>query len=115
MMALPNISNRAAVRDNVATKAPFSAQNIRQQSLVCTAGLAVRSVVSAHDGSCLAFHDSGAKRRKICLSQISFPDFGVETVPFRLWSTVHSVVFGCGDHFQVTRIIALQTFHKGNP
>ena len=62
-MALPDVRDRAAVRNNVTVEAPFFAQDVSHQTLVGTTRFGVRSVVGAHDRIRVAFDNRRAKRR----------------------------------------------------
>src|SRR5450432_2830757 len=113
-MAFGNVIDGAAVRNDVAAKAPLAAQDVRHQPLVRTTGLAIRAVVGAHHGSRMSLDDSRAKRRQVGLSQISLSRPGVKAVAFRFGSAVYGVVLGRGGNFQIARVIALQAFDESD-
>src|SRR2546430_2297984 len=91
-MALPDVADGAAVRNDIAIKTPLFAQNVSHQSLVRATWFAVRAVVSTHDRLRVTLDDCGSKRGQVGFAQIAFVGPGIEAVTFRFWSTVYRIV-----------------------
>src|SRR5215831_18095164 len=113
-MALVDIIDGAAVRNHIAVETPLASQDVDEQMRVSATGLAVCSVVRAHDGRGLSFHDRCPKRRQISFPQIAFIDFGIEAMALGLGSGVHGIVLRGGHNFQVFGIVPLQSFNESD-
>ncbi len=114
LMASGDVSDGAAVRGHIALELPVIAQDLLEQEGARAGRHAVHGVVGAHDGIRAPFDDGGPEGGKVGVPKIARRHVDVETVPLRFRPAVHGVVLGRGHGLQVSRIVTLQSPHKGD-
>ena len=92
-------------------KAPLLSQNLIHQIAVCTAGLAIGSVVRPHYSFNLSFFDAGLKLRKIRLPEFLHTDLCIKKMSFFLRSRMYGKMLGTCCRAQIFSV-PLQTFDK---
>src|ERR1035441_8791547 len=112
VVALEDIADRAAIGDHVSRKAPLLAQNIAEQSRAGAGRLAVHLVIGAHHRVRPALANRRLEMRQVALRQVRILHLGVEAVARRFGSGVHREVLGGGHHFQILRVVALQSLDE---
>jgi hypothetical protein len=106
LMALVDIVDGAAVRDDIAPEAPFVSKDGGEQAAAAAAGLAIEAVVGAHDGEGFPFPDAHFKLREVGLAKVAFVRSGVEKMAFRFGAAMDGEVFDGGDGLEIFRIVA---------
>src|ERR1041385_7404930 len=76
------------------------------------ARFAVGAVVSAHDRRCTSLNDRGAKSGQVRLTLLAFACGSVKAMAFRFRTGMNGVVFRSCNHFQILRIVTLQSFNE---
>ena len=105
-VALVEVADGPAIRDDVTFEAPFVAQRIKKQ-VIGTCRFAAHGIVRAHHRIGLAFHDGGAKSGSISVRQIVRGHWDIKTMAQNFRAAVDGKVFGCRDGFQIVRVVAL--------
>ena len=98
----------------MAVKLPLVTQDVFQQGLAAAAGLAVRAVVSTHDGLDAGLFDQCAERGQVGLPQILLGDDRIEVMAVALGAGVNGEVLGAGGGLQVIGVIALHTLDEAD-
>ena len=111
-MTPEDVAHGAAIAHDVALESPLFPQALLKKVRAGAAGYPVYGVIHAHDRIRFALHDCGPERRQIRIDLVRLAHPGVKDVPLRLWTAVHGVVLGCGDDFQVVRIVPLHARNK---
>ncbi len=98
-MLFIEVPNGPAVRGNISLKAPFVAQDIRQECLAAAAGFSVQPVVSSHDARDAGFAHGGFKRRQVGFPQVLLGHNRIESVAFAFRPAVGGKMLGAGGSF----------------
>src|SRR6185503_3230746 len=69
-------------------------------------------VVRAHHRCCTSLHDSSAKGGRVRLTFVAFACSSVKAMALRLRPRMDSVVLRSCYHFQILRIVTLQSFNE---
>ena len=109
------ISNRPAVRYIMSLEIPLSTKNVTDQRRATAAGLAVCSVIGAHNGFHAGFLHAGFKSGQIGFIHILFACFGIKFVTHALRPGMYCKMLCAGRCFHIFVILAaLQSLHIGN-
>jgi hypothetical protein len=106
------IADGAAVADDVALEPPRVAQRLLQERRAGRTGLAVRPVVSGHDGRDAPLAHEGLELRQVRVGQVVRRDARVEAVAQRLGTAVRREVLGRRDGLQMMLVLALHAAHE---
>ena len=104
------IADCPAVRDKMSFKSPLSTQFFHQK-ITGTAGLAVRTVVSAHNSLYAGLFHQCPESRQVGFFHILQRSLGVKAVPESLRAAVNGKMLGTGSCFQGISF-SLQSLHK---
>ncbi len=113
-MAIGDILDGIAVGNNVALKAPGSAQMIFQQQIVGAGWLAIDAVIRAHDRSGLRFDDRRPEGRQIGIFQVMGRYEYVGDVAGRFRPRVNGKVLRSRNDVRQVGVVALHARDEGN-
>jgi hypothetical protein len=97
VMTFINIPDSGAIGCDIAFEIPGAPQQVVQQKITRTGGLAIHPVVGAHQRAGLAFHNRGPEGRRISVNLVVLADGDIHRMAGRLRPGMHGIVFWRGN------------------
>ena len=98
-----------AVSEHDGIVTPLVAQDINQQTVTRTTGLALKTLISTHHLAHVTLLYQSLEGRQIGLPEVTVRGLHIHRVTQRLRTTVHGIVLGTGVGLEIAAVIALHT------
>ena len=109
LTAVKEVVDSVTVGHHQSVVAPLIAQDIDEQAVAGTAGLALETLVGTHHLPHVTFLHQSLEGRQIGLPEVTVCGLYIHGVAQGLWSAMHGIVLGTGMRLDVFVIIALHT------
>ena len=101
------IVDGVAVGEHNSIVAPLVAQDVNEQTVAGTTGLALKTLVGTHHLADIGFLDQCLEGWQIGLPQVTVRRFHIHRVAQGLWTTVYGIVLGTGVGLEILVVVAL--------
>ena len=112
LAAVKEVVDGVAVGKDDGLVSPLVAQNVDEQAVAATAGLALEALVGAHHLAHVGLLYQSLESRQVGLPEVAVGRLDVHRVAQRLGTAVHGVVLGAGVRFVVFVVVALHTLDR---
>ena len=109
LTAVKEVVDSVTVGHHQSVISPFVAQDIDEQAVTRTAGLALETLVGTHHLPHISFLHQSLEGWQIGLPEVTVGGFYIHGVAQRLWSAVHGIVLGTGMRLDVLVVVSLHT------